>query len=41
MAAAAFATNLFGVTYHAEFSPGGFVIEVRPRVFGVEAGYRF
>jgi iron complex outermembrane receptor protein len=37
----AFASNLFDKKYNAEFSPGGFVFKARPRVFGVEAGYRF
>ena len=37
----AFATNLFDKKYNAEFSPGGFVFKARPRVFGIEAGYRF
>jgi iron complex outermembrane receptor protein len=36
-----FATNLFNVKYNAEFSPGGFLFKAQPRVFGVEAGYRF
>lgn len=37
----AFANNLFDETYNAEFSPGGFVFKARPRVYGVEASYRF
>jgi iron complex outermembrane receptor protein len=37
----AFANNVFDKKYNAEFSPGGFVFKARPRVFGIEAGYRF
>jgi iron complex outermembrane receptor protein len=37
----AFATNLFNKKYNAEFSPGGFVFKARPRIYGVEAGYKF
>jgi iron complex outermembrane receptor protein len=37
----AFATNLFDEKYNAEFSPGGFVFKARPRIYGVEASYRF
>lgn len=37
----AFATNLFNEKYNAEFSPGGFVFKARPRIYGVEAGYKF
>ncbi|WP_305095587.1 TonB-dependent receptor [Croceibacterium aestuarii] len=37
----AFASNLFNEKYNAEFSPGGFVFKARPRIYGVEAGYRF
>lgn len=37
----AFATNLFNEKYNAEFSPGGFVFKARPRIYGVEASYRF
>ena len=37
----AFASNLFNEEYNAEFSPGGFVFKARPRVYGVEASYRF
>ncbi|TIX50482.1 TonB-dependent receptor [Alteraurantiacibacter aquimixticola] len=36
-----FATNLFDEEYNAEFSPGGFVFKARPRIYGVEASYRF
>lgn len=36
-----FATNLFNEEYNAEFSPGGFVFKARPRVYGVEATYRY
>ncbi len=37
----AFASNLFNEKYNAEFSPGGFVFKARPRIYGVEAGYKF
>ena len=37
----AFASNLFNKKYNAEFSPGGFVFKARPRIYGVEAGYKF
>jgi iron complex outermembrane recepter protein len=37
----AFASNLFNEKYNAEFSPGGFVFKARPRIYGVEAGFRF
>ena len=37
----AFATNLFNKKYNAEFSPGGFVFKAEPRIYGVEAGYKF
>ncbi|MGV3554329.1 MAG: hypothetical protein ACO1OD_03660 [Croceibacterium sp.] len=37
----AFGSNLFDKEYNAEFSPGGFVFKARPRVYGVEASYRF
>lgn len=37
----AFASNLFNKKYNAEFSPGGFVFKARPRVYGVEASYKF
>lgn len=37
----AFVSNLFNKKYNAEFSPGGFVFKARPRIFGVEAGYKF
>ena len=37
----AFGSNLFNEEYNAEFSPGGFVFKARPRVYGVEASYRF
>jgi iron complex outermembrane receptor protein len=37
----AFVSNLFDEKYNAEFSPGGFVFKARPRIYGVEAGYRF
>jgi iron complex outermembrane recepter protein len=37
----AFANNLFDEKYNAEFSPGGFVFKARPRVYGVEASYKF
>jgi iron complex outermembrane receptor protein len=40
-AVTAFATNLFNEKYNAEFSPGGFVFKARPRVYGVEASYKF
>ena len=36
-----FASNLFNEKYNAEFSPGGFVFKARPRIYGVEASYRF
>jgi iron complex outermembrane receptor protein len=36
-----FASNLFNKKYNAEFSPGGFVFKARPRVYGVEASYKF
>lgn len=36
-----FADNLFNKRYNAEFSPGGFVFKGRPRVFGLEALYKF
>jgi iron complex outermembrane recepter protein len=39
--AAAFASNLFNEKYNAEFSPGGFVFKARPRIYGVEASYKF
>jgi iron complex outermembrane recepter protein len=38
---AAFASNLFNEKYNAEFSPGGFVFKARPRIYGVEASYKF
>lgn len=37
----AFATNLLNKKYNAEFSPGGFVFKARPRVYGLEASYKF
>jgi iron complex outermembrane recepter protein len=37
----AFAKNLFNEEYNAEFSPGGFVFKARPRVYGVEATFKF
>jgi iron complex outermembrane receptor protein len=37
----AFAQNLFNKKYNAEFSPGGFVFKAKPRVYGVEAAYKF
>ena len=37
----AYAKNLFNEEYNAEFSPGGFVFKARPRVYGVEANYKF
>jgi iron complex outermembrane recepter protein len=37
----AFAQNLFNKKYNAEFSPGGFVFKAKPRVYGVEASYKF
>ncbi len=37
----AFAQNLFDKKYNAEFSPGGFVFKARPRVYGLEASYKF
>ncbi|WP_213980895.1 TonB-dependent receptor [Sphingomonas sp. dw_22] len=37
----AFANNLFDKKYNAEFSPGGFVFKARPRIYGLEAGYKF
>ena len=40
-AVTAFANNLFNEKYNAEFSPGGFVFKARPRVYGVEASYKF
>jgi iron complex outermembrane receptor protein len=36
-----FATNLFNKKYNAEFSPGGFVFKAEPRIYGVEAGFKF
>lgn len=36
-----FADNLFNEKYNAEFSPGGFVFKARPRVYGLEAVYKF
>lgn len=36
-----FADNLFNEKYNAEFSPGGFVFKARPRVYGIEALYKF
>jgi iron complex outermembrane receptor protein len=36
-----FADNLFNEKYNAEFSPGGFVFKARPRVYGLEALYKF
>ncbi len=36
-----FASNLFNEKYNAEFSPGGFVFKARPRVYGVEASFKF
>jgi iron complex outermembrane recepter protein len=36
-----FAQNLFNEKYNAEFSPGGFVFKARPRIYGVEASYKF
>lgn len=38
---AAFANNVFDEKYNAEFSPGGFVFKARPRIYGVEASYKF
>ena len=38
---AAFANNVFNEKYNAEFSPGGFVFKARPRIYGVEASYKF
>ena len=38
---AAFASNLFNEKYNAVFSPGGFVFKARPRIYGVEASYKF
>ena len=38
---AAFASNLFNKKYNAEFSPGGFVFKARPRIYGLEASYKF
>lgn len=38
---AAYARNLFNEKYNAEFSPGGFVFKAKPRVYGVEATYKF
>jgi iron complex outermembrane receptor protein len=38
---AAFASNLFNEKYNAEFSPGGFVFKARPRIYGLEASYKF
>lgn len=37
----AYATNLFDKKYNAEFSPGGFVFKARPRIYGLEAAYKF
>jgi iron complex outermembrane receptor protein len=37
----AFVSNLFNEKYNAEFSPGGFVFKARPRIYGVEAGFKF
>ena len=37
----AFASNLLNKKYNAEFSPGGFVFKARPRIYGLEAGYKF
>jgi iron complex outermembrane receptor protein len=37
----AFASNLFNTKYNAEFSPGGFVFKAEPRIYGVEAGFKF
>lgn len=37
----AFASNLLDKKYNAEFSPGGFVFKARPRIYGLEAGYKF
>lgn len=36
-----YADNLFDKKYNAEFSPGGFVFKARPRVYGMEATYKF
>jgi len=36
-----FASNIANEKYNAEFSPGGFVFKARPRVFGVEGGFKF
>ena len=36
-----FVSNLFNEKYNAEFSPGGFVFKARPRIYGVEAGFKF
>ncbi|UUL83679.1 TonB-dependent receptor [Sphingomonas qomolangmaensis] len=36
-----FAENLFDKKYNAEFSPGGFVFKARPRIYGLEASYKF
>ena len=36
-----FADNLFDERYNAEFSPGGFVFKARPRIYGMEATYKF
>ena len=38
---AAFASTLFNEKYNAEFSPGGFVFKARPRIYGLEASYKF
>ncbi len=38
---AAFANNVFNEKYNAEFSPGGFVFKARPRIYGLEASYKF
>lgn len=40
-ALSAYADNLFNEIYNAEFSPGGFVFRARPRIYGLEATYRF
>lgn len=38
---AAYADNLFDKKYNAEFSPGGFVFKARPRIYGLEATFKF
>jgi iron complex outermembrane recepter protein len=37
----AYADNVFNKKYNAEFSPGGFVFKARPRIYGLEARYKF